>query len=136
MAWYWPTIEDESSAEQATKSAVGASGFIAAVTALLSILSIIYHKPVLGLDAWGLVDAAIFVLVAWRIYRMSRAWAIIGLVVYILEVGYKLLTSPSGAIGVLTVIFVLAYIGAIRGTFAYHRYNKTGSTTQPPTPVG
>jgi len=34
MAWYWPTIEDESSAENATKAAVGVSGFIAAVTGL------------------------------------------------------------------------------------------------------
>jgi len=32
MAWYWPTIEDESSAEHATKAAVGVSGFIAAVS--------------------------------------------------------------------------------------------------------
>jgi hypothetical protein len=40
MAWYWPTIEDESSAEHATKAAVGVSGFIAAITALAAVLSI------------------------------------------------------------------------------------------------
>ena len=44
MAWYWPTIEDESSAEHATKAAVGVSGFIAAITALLEtwIVALVY----------------------------------------------------------------------------------------------
>ena len=65
MAWYWPTIEDESSAEHATKAAVGVSGFIAAVTALIAILSMVYRKPILGLDAGGLIDAVIFAWMAW-----------------------------------------------------------------------
>ena len=137
MAWYWPKIEDESSAEQAAKAAVGVSGFIAAITALLSILSLIYHKSMLGLDGWGLVDALIFVVIAWRISKMSRAGAIVGLLMYLLEVGYKLATNPSGALGVLTIIFILTYIGGIRGTFAYHRYRQANNAVQPPVvPIG
>ncbi len=137
MAWFWPTIEDEGSAQAATKSAVGVSGFIAAVTALLSILSIAYRKPIGGIDAWGLADAVIFAVIAWRIHKMSRAWAIVGILMYLLEVGYKLVTSPSGALGVLTIVFILAYISAIRGTFAYHRYRQTVIAVQPPaTPLG
>jgi hypothetical protein len=101
MAWYWPTIEDESSAQHATKAAVGVSGFIAAVTALIAILSMVYRKPILGLDAWGLIDAVIFGWIAWRISKLSRAWAIVWLLMYLLEVGYKLVTNPSGALGVL-----------------------------------
>jgi hypothetical protein len=136
MAWYWPTIEDESSAEHATKAAVGVSGFIAALTALIAVLSIIYHKPILGLDAWGLIDAAIFALIAWRISKLSRAWAIVGLVMYLLEVGYKLVTNPSAALGVLTIIITLTYINAIRGAFAYHRYRKAeNNQLAPPAPL-
>jgi Zn-dependent protease len=136
MAWYWPTIEDESSAEQATKAAVGVSGFIAALTALLAVLSIFYHKPILGLDGLGLIDAAIFALIAWRISKLSRAWAVVGLLMYLLEVGYKLATNPSGALGVLTIIFILTYINAIRGAFAYHRFRKTESSQiAPPAPL-
>ena len=136
MAWYWQTIEDESSAEHAPKAAVGVSGFIAAVTALFAILSIVYHKPIFGLDGWGLVDALIFALIAWRISKMSRAWAVVGLLMYLLEVGYKLATNPSGALGVLTIIFILTYINAIRGAFAYHRYRKAeNSPLAPPAPL-
>jgi hypothetical protein len=98
MAWYWPTIEDKSSAEHATKAAVGVSGFIAAITALLAVLSIIYHKPIFGLDGLGLIDAAIFALIAWRISKVSRTWAVVGLLMYLVEVGFKLLTNPSEAL--------------------------------------
>jgi hypothetical protein len=132
MAWFWPTIENEGSAEAATHSAVGVSGFIAAVTALLAILGIVYHKPIGGVDGWGLIDAAMFVVIAWRIHRMSRAWAIVGILMYLFEVGYKLVTSPSGALGVLTIIFILSYISGIRGTFSYHQYRQEGMTVQPP----
>jgi hypothetical protein len=135
MAWYWPTIEDESSAEHATKAAVGVSGFIAAVTALVAVLSIVYHKPILGLDGLGLIDAVIFALIAWRISKVSRFGAVVGLLIYLLEVGYKLATNRSGALGVLTVIFILTYINAIRGAFAYHRYRRAqNSLLTPPAP--
>ncbi len=137
MAWYWPTIDGESSAEHATKSAVGVSGFIAAVTALAAILSLVYHKPILGIDGWGLADAVIFALIAWRIAKVSRAWAIIGLLMYLFEVVYKLATSPSGALGILTIIFILTYINAIRGTFAYQRYRKAQTSgLAPQAPLG
>ena len=136
MAWYWPTIEDESSAENATKAAVGVSGFIAAVTGLAAVLSIAYHKPILGLDGWGLADALIFAFIAWRISKVSRTWTIIGLLMYLVEVGYKLLTDPNGALGVLTIIFILMYINAIRGAFAYHNYRKAESNPlAPPAPL-
>jgi hypothetical protein len=138
MAWYWATIEDESSAEHATKAAIWVSGFIAAVTALGAILSIAYHKPIIGLDGWSLVDAGIFALIAWRISRVSRAGAIVGLLMYLLEVGYKFTTSPSGTLGILSFIFILSsYINAIRGAFAYHRYRKAESNPLAPTaPMG
>ncbi len=136
MAWYWPTIEDESSAEHATKAAAGVSGFIAAITALLAVLSMVYHKPILGLDGLGLIDAAIFALIAWRISKASRTWAVVGLLMYLVEVGYKLATNPSGALGILTIIFILTYINAIRGAFAYHRYRKAeNNPLGPPAPL-
>lgn len=136
MAWYWPAIEDESSAEHATRAAVGVSGFIAAVTALSAVLSLAYHKPIFGIDGWGLFDAFIFAVIAWRISKMSRIWVIVGLLMYLLEIAYKLATNPSGALGILTIIFILMYISAIRGAFAYHRYRKSESNPlAPPAPL-
>jgi hypothetical protein len=132
MAWYWPAIEDESSAEAATKPAVGASAFFAAVTGLIATLSIFQHRPVLGFSGWSLADAILFVIIAWRIRAMSRTWAVLGLLIYLLEVVFNLATGKAGAVGVLTIIFVLAYIGAIRGTFAFYRYRRMANAEQPP----
>ncbi len=124
MSWYWPEIKDASTAKDAVYGAAGVSVFIAVVTALLAILSLVYKKPILGLDGLALVDAGLFALVAWRIHNMSRTWAVIGLVLYLLEVGERLVSRPSAAFGVMTIIFILALIGGIRGAFAFHRYNK------------
>jgi hypothetical protein len=132
MAWYWPKIEDQTSAEAAVKPAVGASSFVAAVSGLIAILSILYHRPVFGFNGWSLVDALLFVVIAWRIRSMSRTWAVIGILMYLLEISLNLATNKSGTIGVLTVIFMLTYIGAIRGTFAFHKYRRTSSAAQPP----
>jgi hypothetical protein len=132
MAWYWPRIEDENSAEAATKPAVGASGFFAVVTGLLATLSLVYRRPVYGLSGGSIIDALVFLLIAWRINKMSRTWAILGLMIYLAEVAFSLLENPNTAIGLLTIIFVLAYVAAIRGTFAYNRYHQTDATTQSP----
>lgn len=136
MAWYWPRIEDMRSAEAATKPAVGASCFVAAVTTLLAILSLINHRPVFGFSGGSLIDALLFIVIAWRIKRMSRTWAVLGLVIYLAEVAFNLVDNPSGAVGVLTVIFILTYIGAIRGTFAYSRYHQIDTTTPPTASLG
>lgn len=127
MSRYWPEIKDLSTAKDAVLGAVAVSIFVAAISGLLAILSLIYKKPILGINGLSLVDAALFALVAWRIRKMSRTWSIIGLMLYLVEVGERVVNHPSGAVGVLTIIFILAYIGGIRGAFGFHRYTKQGA---------
>src|SRR6202044_2986565 len=86
MAWYWPQINDSKTAQDAALGGVAASLLIAAITSVAATLSIAYHKPILGLDGWSLLDAVIFAVAGWRIYRMSRIWAVVGLLMYSLEV--------------------------------------------------
>jgi hypothetical protein len=123
MSWYWREIEDKDSAEDATRPAAGISFFVAALTGLLAVLSLVYHKPVFGLDGYSLVDAALFAVVGWRIRRLSRPWAVIGLCLYLVEAVVSLGTRGTG-IGILTIVFVIAYVNAVRGTFAYHKHAK------------
>ena len=72
-----------------------------------------------------MLDAALFAVIGWRIRRMSRAWSIVGLCLYLMEAVVSLGTRDAG-VGVLTIVFVLAYINGLRGVFAYHRYMKGG----------
>lgn len=72
----------------------------------------------------ALVDAALFFAIAWRLGKTkSRAWAVTGLLLYMLEVGFAFATRPGG-IGVISIVFVIAYVNAVRGAFAYYRYAK------------
>ncbi|MGB6630131.1 MAG: hypothetical protein WBE52_02750, partial [Terriglobales bacterium] len=93
MSWYWNEIGDTYSAKYATTTAVWISYLIAAVNGIIAILSLAYHKPTLGINGWGLLNAALFAVVGWGIGRLSRAWAVVGLSLYLLEVLIAIGTS-------------------------------------------
>lgn len=88
----------------------------------------------MGIRAWSLLDAALFGVVAWRIWCGSRAFAIAGLSLYGLEVLYGIVTHPPG-VGILTIIIMLALINGVRGTFGLHKFEeikKQEQMYQPP----
>ena len=125
MAWYWPQINDSKTAQDAALGGVAASLLIAAITSVAATLSIAYHKPILGLDGWSLLDAVIFAVAGWRIYRMSRIWAVVGLLMYSLEVAWRFV-HPLGGIGFspVAIIFIMGFVSAVRGTFSYRKLSK------------
>jgi hypothetical protein len=123
MSWYWKEIEDKDSAADATKAAVGISYFIAVVTGLMAVLTLVYSKPILGLSGWALVDAGLFAVIGWRIGRLSRAWAVVGLALYLLEVLDSIGRHGFG-FSVVSIAFIIAYVNGLRGVFAYHKYVK------------
>lgn len=121
--WAWPEIIDEDSARDAAHMAGGWAGVVAGLTTLFAIISIFGGISVMGIRAWSLLDAALFAVVAWRIWCGSRAFAVAGLALYSLEVLYGVVTHPPG-IGILTVIIMLALINGVRGTFGLHKFEE------------
>jgi hypothetical protein len=119
--WAWPEIIDEDSARSAAHVAGGWAAAVAGFTTLLAIISMAADTSIMGNGPWSLLDAALFGVVAWRVWCGSRAWAIAGLVLYLLEIGLSLATRGSG-IGILTILVVLALINGVRGTFELHKY--------------
>jgi hypothetical protein len=119
--WAWPEIIDEDSARDAAHMAGGWAGVVAGLTTLFAVISIFGGVSVLGIRAWSLLDAALFGVVAWRVWAGSRAWAVTGLSLYCLEVLYGMVTHPPG-VGILTIIIVLALINGVRGTFGLHKF--------------
>jgi hypothetical protein len=76
-------------------------------------------------NGWAFVDAALFGVIAWGIYWMSRVAAIAGLGLYILEQVASVATTDSKhGFGAITIIIILAFVNSVRGTFAYHRLRK------------
>jgi hypothetical protein len=120
-------LTDISDAESAAHVGAGVCFFIAAVTAVVAAASIWLAKPILGMNGWAFLDAGIFVIAGWRIWRFSKIWSVLALVIYFVERLYAIATShaPTGLI--MTIFFTLALISSVRGTFAYHSFAKEES---------
>ena len=139
MRWSWPELSSLKEAEQAARQGAGVCFVIGAITAVVAGVSLWLHKPVLGMDVWAFADAMIFALAGWRIWRLSKIWAVLALVIYVAEKVYAIeFTSgpipPAGAF--ISVVFALALIGSVRGTFAYSAFKKKESAASFGPPVG
>jgi hypothetical protein len=131
MAWYWPKVEDAKTAQTAALEAVGAGLFVTGVTGVAAALSIVYRRPILGIDGGALFDASLFALVSWRVYKMSRTWAVLGLLLYLFEVAWRIakqVGSSDATFGTgfspVALILILAFVNGIRGTFAFRRFSR------------
>src|SRR5262249_44769007 len=124
MGWFWPEIYDRDTAQEPARRGAWVALFVAALTALLALLSLAFHSVILGITPASLLDAVIFGVTGWHTYKMSRAWAVTGMVLYLANVLYGL---SQGRFGVLAVVFLFAFLNAIRGTFAFHRFSQEGA---------
>lgn len=132
---WWPDVSNKDGAEKGIMNAFGAAAFVAIVTAIVALISIFLHKPILGIDGLGLFDATIFAAIAFGIYKKSRASAVAGLVVYIIERGYMTMAhGASTSAAVMTVILTLAFVHGIRGTFAYRKFSSQVPVANAPVP--
>src|SRR5690606_39163285 len=115
---FWPKITDISSAESASDLGYWAAVVVAAMTTIFATIALVTRTEIATIDAWAYVDAALFGLIAWRIKRRSRAFAVIGLCLFILEKVFQFAQPnmpSSGAI--MAVLFLLLFVGGVRGTF-------------------
>jgi hypothetical protein len=80
----------------------------------------------MGFDASALVDGVFFAVIAWGLSRKSRTAAVAGLLLYIFERLY--MWSTVGMRNpVVAVLFTLAFVSGVRGTFAWKRISARGS---------
>jgi len=132
---WWPDVSDLPSAQKAIRYGFWAAVFVASVTSIIALLAIYFHKPILGIDGGGLVDAILFAAIAFGIDRKSRAAAIGGLILYLTERLYMLATgSATSTTGIMTVILTLCFVHGVRGTFAYRKLNSQQPVVAPVTP--
>ena len=117
--WAWPEISDEDSARSAARKAGGWAGIIGGLTGLVVVIKMFATGQ--NGEAAGLLDAALFGVVAWRVWNGSRPWAVAGLALYLLETVVAMVTHPPG-ISIFTFIIVLALVNGVRGTFKLHQY--------------
>jgi hypothetical protein len=120
-------IETLSDAQRVGRQGTWAACILAGMTGIFALASILGVLPKgLLISGWGLVDAALFGIIAWGIYRMSRVAAVAGLVFYIVEQVIAIATSDTKkGFGIVAILMIMAFFNAVRGTFAYHRLRKS-----------
>jgi hypothetical protein len=122
---WFPSITNPQNATQAMHNGACAAGLCAAVTGVLNVAAIYADHPIMGMSGWGLIDAAVFAVVAWRVYRLSLPWAIAGLVLYVLERLNTIIQHPQLTFRAVLIVMVLPYYwNAIRGGL-YLRRTRT-----------
>jgi hypothetical protein len=129
LAICWPDVSDINSAKMAAAQGAAAAFCCAVATTIFVGLAAAGVGPVagLGIDAWALVGAAILFAIAWGIHEMSRAAAILGLVLYLGD--RVIMWSQVGPRGVpVAMMLILAFVNAVRGTFAYREHTSGGSS--------
>ena len=84
IEWIWPTIVDTTTAQKASKQGLWASAWCAGATIVFVVLAQL-GTQMFNFDMWALLDAFLFIVIGWGIYKMNRIAAVAGLVLYIIE---------------------------------------------------
>ena len=78
----WPSIPDLDSARRIARQTSWVAGFVSGVTAVVAILAM-PATSIAGVEGTALLEAAVFLGIAWGIRRMSRTAAIAAFVLLV-----------------------------------------------------
>ena len=133
-SWYWPKITNIADAAKASDQGFWAAVLVAGITTVIATITVFSGREIAAINPYAYIDAALFALIAWRIRRRSRAFAVVGLVLFLFEKIHQFSVEPQiASVGaIMAIFFVLLFINGIRGTFAFHRLaqKSLGSTLQ------
>jgi uncharacterized membrane protein len=98
------------------------------VTTLFAFISMASRDLRLPIGPSALVDAAIFGVIAFGIWKESRLVTVAAWTVFVLAQFYTLIVSAPRTVSGLFLFaaLLLAFMGAIRGTLALHEMRDRG----------
>jgi hypothetical protein len=98
-----------------------AASFSCAVTILVSVFSLF------GFDLFSLLDGAIFGIIAWRIYKLSFSWSIVGLLFFVaerVEGLHRGLVKVNAFGWIFAGALTMCYLNSIRATWFLRKNRK------------
>ncbi len=136
----WPDVSDLAGAEEGIRLGYFGAFLGAIVTIALGVFGMLIeadagsrHNPLI-VGVASLIDAAVLALLGLGVLRKWRSAAVVGLAVFSTSL---VMTVARGAFpGVVGVFILFAFVGAVRGTFAYHtlmhltRADSAATTTE------
>ena len=123
---FFPPMLTLADAQNTAQQASGAAFFVAGMTTFVILLSALVDQSILSLSIiWGFIGVALYGVIAFEIYHMSRIAAICGFILYITDRIYIWSVSDQG-VGQTSIVILLIFkfINGVRGTFAYHHLKK------------
>jgi hypothetical protein len=117
-SWLWPKVDTRRRAQNAIEEGFWAAIFVSVTGALILFITFLKDTEQFAIE--GLVGVVVFAFVAFGIRRRSRAAAFVGLMLYVSDRIYVLISGGHGNL-VLPILIELAFLNAVRGTVAYHR---------------
>jgi hypothetical protein len=131
-SWYWPDLSDIDGAKDASRLGMWCAVIVAGITGLFALLALA-GTSLMGVRPLSLVDAALFAGIAFGIHKYSRFAAVAGFALFLIEKIYQVIQQgPLGA-GVLGIVFLIGFLNAMRGTFAYHKFVAASASPAPGT---
>ncbi|MCU0565283.1 MAG: hypothetical protein MUF49_01640 [Oculatellaceae cyanobacterium Prado106] len=125
--WLWPEINDLPSAQSA---AMQGTSMCIVIVVFSWIIALIVTAMGVTPNFQLLIGASLlYGLIAFLIAKMSRLAAIAGLILYLVDrVAFISQNGSNGASAGIMVVFIIAFISSIRGTFAYHQIRRDRQT--------
>lgn len=121
----WPAVDTEQSAKKLLRYGVGAALFTAVVTALVAAWALGANKKAFNfIGAGAYLDVALFLAIAFGIYKGSRIAAVGGLLLFVAEKAYQFEQTGRLQGAWMAVVLLVCYACAIRGAFALHRLRQ------------
>lgn len=134
MEWLWPTIDDMESAKKAAHKGAAAAFVITIVTGAVTFLAVQGVEIFKDLaNSSSFIDAGLFLVIGFFIYRLSRIAAVIGLLLYIGE-QVMMIQAAGFRFSALMILLVCYFISGVRGTFEYHNLKKSETPENRPVP--
>jgi hypothetical protein len=123
--WLNPTMPDDRAALRVTRQGAIAAWVVTGTTVLAVLLAQkVQAFAAAGFSVWSLLDASIFMLIGFRIWKGSLSFAWAGLVLFLIERGFAWAMTgrfPGG----LAVFIFLAFLNGVRGAGMLARYRNT-----------
>lgn len=122
-------IRDRESCDAAIRNGGWAAMVSASVTGLLAVIGLLARptteEQAAQFDPWSLLDAALIVVLGVFIFRRSRVASTLMFVYFLVSKLYFTPEPPSLSAIPISIIFLVFYFNALRGTFLWHsRYEN------------
>jgi len=100
------------------------AGLISMGITLIFVLWSFVGTPIMGIDAWALVDVGLMAGLTYGVYRKSRTCAVLLLAFFVIGKIYMWVQAGSLNGVIMAVIFTWYFFQGASGTFLYHRWKR------------